>query len=239
MHRRLFPTLIALGFAVSVLADDAVSQARWSLSAECQMIVLPQKLALPLIAEMNDDAKMEAAWATAQRMIAGGEATLVANLILKGEAGKLLLQSSVEEVRYPTEFDPPHLPQNVPKEKILEVLKNWPVVGITPTAFETRHVGTTLELNATVSDDGEWISAEVTPQHVRLLRMDKFDAGTMPSGEHLTVEQPQFLSLKNSLKMHLRLGQRTLVGVHKLPGEENKMELFLLRITARKTGSAK
>ncbi len=239
MHRRLFPLIVAVGFAASVSADDAVSAARWSLSAECQMIVLPQKLALPLIAELNDDTKVEAAWTTAQQMIARGDATLVANLILKGEAGKLLLSSSVEEVRYPTEFDPPHLPQNVPKEKLVEVLKNWPLVGITPTAFETRHVGATLELNATVSDDGAWISAEVTPQHVRLLRMDRFDAGTMPSGEHLTVEQPQFLSLKNSLKMHLRLGQRTLVGVHKLPGEESKMELFLLRITAQKTGGAK
>ena len=239
MHRRLFHLIVAFGFVASVRADDAVSRMRWSLHAECQMLVLPQKLALPLIADLNDDAKIEAAWAAAQQMIARGDATLVANLDLKGEAGKPLLSASVEEVRYPTEFDPPQLPQDVPKEKIAEVLKSWPVVGITPTAFETRNVGTTLELNATVSDDGEWISADVTPQHVRLLRMDKFDAGTMPSGEHLTVEQPQFLALKNTLKMHLRSGQRMLVGVHKLPGDENKMALFLLRVTALKTGNVK
>lgn len=239
MHRRLFPLIASLGLLASVHADDAVSEVRWSLSAECQMIVLPQKLALPLIAELNDDAKIEAAWATAQQMIGKGEATLVANLILKGEAGKTLLSESVEELRYAVEFDPPQLPQDVPKEKIAETLKNWPVIGITPTAFETRKMGATLELNATVSDDGEWISADVTPQHVRLLRFAKYDAGTMPSGEHLSVEQPQFLTLANRLKMHLRAGQRMLVGVHKLPGNEDKMELFILRVSARQTGTEK
>ena len=239
MHRRLFPTLIALGCAASVFADDPVSKVRWSLHAECQMIVLPQKLALPLIAELNDDTKIEAAWATAQQMIARGDATLEASLDLKGEAGRTLVSESVEELRYATEFDPPQLPQDVPKEKIAEVLKNWPVVGITPTTFETRNVGATLELNATVSDDGDWISAEVTPQHVRLLRFAKYDAGTMPSGEHLSVEQPQFLTLANRLKMHLRAGQRVLVGVHKLPGDESKMELFILRVDVRRTGMTK
>ena len=239
MRRRLLPLLIAFLFAASVHADDAVSKARWSIHAECQMIVLPQKLALPLIADLNDDAKVEAAWANAQQMIARGEATLAAHLDLKGEAGAKLVSESVEEYRYPTEFDPPRLPEGVPKENLAEVLKNWPVVGITPTSFETRNLGASLELNATVSDDGKWISAEVTPQHIRLLRSEKFDAGTMPSGEHLSIAQPQFTSLKNTLKMHLQAGHRTLIGVHKLPGDENKMELFILRVDAKKMGEPK
>ena len=239
MHRRLFPAIIALGFTASGFADDAVSKARWSIHAECQMLVLPQKLALPLIADLNDDAKVEAAWASAQQMIARGEATLAAHLDLKGDAGEKLLSESVEEYRYPTEFDPPQLPDGVPKDNIAEVLKNWPVVGVTPTRFETRNLGATLELNAMVSDDGKWISAEVTPQHVRLLRSETFDAGTMPSGEHLSIAQPQFTYLKNTLKMHLQPGHRTLIGVHKLPGDENKMELFILRVDAKKTGESK
>ena len=188
---------------------------------------------------MNDDEKIEDAWAKAQQMIARGEATLEANLDLKGEAEQKLSAESVEEVKYPTEFDPPQLPQDVPKEKIAEVLKHWPIVGITPTTFETRNVGATLEMNATVSDDGTWISAEVVPQHVRLLRMEKFDAGTMPSGERLSIEQPHFLALKNTLKMHVRSGQRALVGIHKLPGDRNEIELFILRVDARKTGAGK
>ena len=88
MSRRLFPTLIAVGLAASAFADDEVSKAQWSVHAECEMIAPPQKLALPLIADLNDDAKAEAAWASAQQMSARGEATLAAHLDLEGAAGE-------------------------------------------------------------------------------------------------------------------------------------------------------
>src|SRR6516162_8497724 len=99
-------------------------------------------------------------------------------------------------MRYPTEFTPPNLPDKVPKEKAVEVLKNWPHVGIVPTAFETRKVGATIELRAALSDDGQWISMNAVPMHVRFLRSAKFDAGILPSGERLGVEPPQFTTLR-------------------------------------------
>jgi hypothetical protein len=138
-------------------------------------------------------------------------------------------------VRYPTEFDP----QDVPKEKAAEFLKNWPVVGITPTAFETRNIGAMLELEAQVSKDGQWITANAVVQHVRFLRYDKFDAGTLPNGEHLSVDQPQFSTLKNTLSFDVRPAQRVMVGVHKPPGEEKNFELFFLRISVQKMGGEK
>ncbi|MBC7820678.1 MAG: hypothetical protein IAG10_27655 [Planctomycetaceae bacterium] len=200
---RLYLCLLALiALLGGVRAEDAVAKARWNITAEFQMVTLPQKAALPLIAELSDDAKIEAAWVSIQQMIARGEVALVAVVVLKGVAGKKLMSESIQEVRYPTEFEPPQLPQDVPKEKAAEVLKNWPVVGITPTAFETRNTGAMLELEATVSDDGAWISAQVVPQHVRLLRFAKYDAGVLPSGERLSVEQPQFSVLKNTLSVH-------------------------------------
>jgi len=233
----LLTLVIVAGLAVSPRAEDAVAKPQWNLTAECQMVVLPQKVALPLIAELSDDARIEAAWAGVQKMIESGTATLIANIVLKGVAGKKLLSETFEELRYATEFDPPQLPQDVPNEKAAEFLKNWPIVGITPTSFETRNVGATLELEANVSEDGSWISANVVPQHVRLLRFAKHDAGIMPSGERLSVEQPQFHTMKNTLSMHLRAGQRVLVGVHKLHGEENLIEFFVLRVSVQKTGA--
>jgi hypothetical protein len=38
--------------AFSAAADE---DSRWSIAAECQMVVLPQKLALPLVSDLNDD----------------------------------------------------------------------------------------------------------------------------------------------------------------------------------------
>lgn len=239
-NRLLFVAIMMLGMLARARCENnKPGEGRWNVIAECQMVVLPQKAAWPLIPDLSDDDKIEAAWTKVQQMIERDEATLVANLAIRGEAGVKMVAQSVEEVRYATEFTPPQLPERIPKEKPLEFLKNWPHVGITPTAFETRNVGATLELKATVSNDGQWISMEVQPAHVRLLRFVKIEAGILPSGERLSVEQPYFSSLRNTLTMHVRAGQRVLLGMHKIPTEENNLELFFLRVRVQRTGDAK
>jgi hypothetical protein len=237
--RAMFPMLFAvLAMIARACADDATAKPNWNLTVECQMVTLPQALALPLVEELSDDLKIEPAWTRLQRMIAKGEAKLVANLVGKSEAGKNGSSESVQEFRYPTEFDPPQLPSGVPPEKIAETLKSWPVVGITPTAFATRNLGAMLQFfEGEVSADGKWILLRAEVQHVRLLRFDKYDGGLMPSGERLAVEQPRLMSLKNSLKLRLADGQRVLAGVHKLPDQENILEFFILRVSARKSGA--
>lgn len=213
---------------------------RWNLLAECQMVVLPQKVAWAMMPDLNDDDKIETAWTKIQQMIEHGEATLAANLSTRAEPGVKAVAESIEEVRYPTEFTPPQLPESVPKDvKAGEALKNWPHVGITPTHFETRNVGATLELEATPSTDGQWVAVSVVPQHVRLLRYTKTDAGVLASGVHISVEQPYFSSLKSTLSMHIHSGQRILLGMHKLPSDETSVELFLFRVRTQLTGNTK
>jgi hypothetical protein len=85
-----------------------------------------------------------------------------------------------------------------------KLLKDWPVVGITPTAFETRNVGTTLEMEAR-SFDGQLIDLKCVPQHVRFLRWAKTDAGKLPNGERLTVDVPIFHSMRDTSSLILRM----------------------------------
>lgn len=240
-HLLLCIALLLFGIGLPLRADDQnkAAETHWTIIAECQMVVVPQKLAWPLLPDLNDDEKIEGAWAKLQQMIEHGDATLIANLSLRGDAGKRMVAEEVQEIRYPTEFAPPYLPDAVPKEHAAEVLKNWPVVSITPTAFETRNVGTTLELETNVSADGKWLALQAVPQHVRLLHMAKIDAGILPSRQHLSVEQPYFSVLKDTLTMHLRAGQRVLVGLHKVPTEETNMELFFLRIRTQPENRSK
>ena len=75
--------------------------------------------------------------------------------------------------------------------------------------------------------------------NVRFLEFGKIDGGVLSSGEHLAVEQPYFSVLRDTLAMHLRAGQRVLLGVHKVPTEEDKMELFVLMIRTQPIGDAK
>lgn len=238
------PVLLASMQAEDNAGDDhgatksrGAGEPGWNVIAECQMVVLPQKAALPLIPDLSDDDKIEAACGKLMLMIEHGEATLLANLSLRGESGVKLVTESVEEVRYPSEYTPPQLPQENSKEK--PALKNWPAVGPTPTAFETRNVGATLVLNAGVSADGQWVSMEAVAQHVRLLRFAKIDSGILLSGEHVGVEQPRFSSLRDTVSLHVPAGQRILLGVHKDPTQENNLELFLLRVRVQRAQETK
>lgn len=74
------------------------------------------------------------------------------------------------ELIYPTEFDPPQVPTAVgvlPQVRIIGVnyfLAPPIVTPTTPTAFETRKTGVTLEVEPVISDDGRTVDMVITPQ---------------------------------------------------------------------------
>jgi hypothetical protein len=226
---RLLFFLPVLSIALVSLAEEPGAR-RWNITAECQMVTLSQKLALPLVSELNDETKIEAAFARLQELIGKGDAQLVANIVAKARDGEKIISENVEELRYATQFNPPQVPEKAPEN--LEVLKAWPVVGITPTAFDTRHVGAVLELEVTVAGEAKAIHIAANPMHVRFLRWSKTDAGALADGKHLFVEQPIFHLVKSMSSLTVRNGQRVLLGVHKLPEPAETMELFLLKVSA-------
>jgi len=65
--------------------------------------------------------------------------------------------SVVQEFIYPTEFDPPHLPEakEIIKPITLEPGQAIPVFPTTPTAFETRPVGLRMDFIPVLSGDGQ------------------------------------------------------------------------------------
>jgi len=210
----------------SASADDL----KWNVTSECQMIVLPQKVALSLLPGLKDEAKSEAGMAKVQDLIAKGEATLAAHLIAKSKNNEKVEAETAEELRYATEHNPPQLPVNAPED--IEVLKAWPVVAISPISFETRNVGQKLEADVRVGEDGKVLSVGAVVQHTRFLRWAKTDAGTLANGKQLFVEQPIFHVAKNTCSLTMRNGQWILVGVHKLVEPAETLEIFLLKVSA-------
>lgn len=87
------------------------------------------------------------------------------------------VQTQIEMVRefpYPTEFDPPQIPQNVDYTgnvfavsftgKVTQPASGTaPVTPTTPTAFETRKVGSLLEVEAVISEDGRQVELTLSP----------------------------------------------------------------------------
>jgi general secretion pathway protein D len=92
------------------------------------------------------------------------------------KSGQRAVIEIVREFRYPTQFEPPQIPQSVgainSRDTNLTGLiplggtSTVPITPTTPTAFETRNTGVTLEVEPVVGPDGVTIDLNLVPQVV-------------------------------------------------------------------------
>jgi len=90
------------------------------------------------------------------------------------KSGQRALIEIVREFRYPTQFDPPQVPQTVGSVSTRSDTSvvalgggaSVPVTPTTPTHFETRNTGVTLEVEPVVGPDGVTIDLNLVPQVV-------------------------------------------------------------------------
>ncbi len=86
-----------------------------------------------------------------------------------GERAKIEL---IREFIYPTEYEPPELPNSVgitdlaDGQQIGGLTSIFPVTPATPTAFETRNVGVTLEVEPTIGPNKRFIELSLKPEMV-------------------------------------------------------------------------
>ncbi len=73
------------------------------------------------------------------------------------KSGQRAVINLVREFKYPTQFDPPQIPQTVGSGFT-------PVSPTTPSAFETRNLGVELEVEPTVGPDGYTIELNLSPR---------------------------------------------------------------------------
>ena len=92
------------------------------------------------------------------------------------KSGQRAVIEIVREFRYPTQFQPPQIPQTFRGDTTSDdgLTGNlisiggggFPVTPTTPTAFETRNTGVTLEVEPVVGPDGVTIDLNLVPQVV-------------------------------------------------------------------------
>jgi general secretion pathway protein D len=86
---------------------------------------------------------------------------------LTTKSGQRAVIEIVREFRYPTQFQPPQIPQTVGSTNGTGGgAAAIPVTPTTPTAFETRNTGVTLEVEPVVGPDGITIDLNLVPQVV-------------------------------------------------------------------------
>jgi len=153
--------------------------------------------------------------------------------VLRVRAGQKATAESIAEHIYPTEWEPPELPNVVGVQIVedrgkdapaqapnLEKLSNSPnMVNATdnlrtpamPTAFETRNVGHTLEVEPTLQEDFRTIEMRIAPENVTL-------AGELLHGQDLAeTKSPQFEAQKLSLGVIVKSGMPHLLGTVSRP----------------------
>ena len=92
---------------------------------------------------------------------------------LTTQSGQRAVIEIIREFRYPTEFDPPQIPQTFGNSGGVTLGLGgstsqgaFPVTPTTPTSFETRNTGVTLEVEPVVGPDGYTIDLNLVPQVV-------------------------------------------------------------------------
>jgi general secretion pathway protein D len=144
-------------------------------------------------------------------------------------AGQVAVLKSVREFIYPTEYDPPEMPQTVGQVQIGNVINTGfdsfaPITPAHPTAFQTRELGSIVEVEAAIGADNYTVDLDVKPE---VTRFDGFinygspieQTQTAPNGQPYVAQRvenpilmPVFRVLRNDVRVSVYSGQTAVIG---------------------------
>lgn len=147
------------------------------------------------------------------------------------KSGQRAVIDIVRELRYPTEFDPPQIPQETGNNNfalvggvLVQQAQSTPVTPTTPTAFETRNTGVTLEVEPVVGPDGYTIDLNLVPQVVEFEGFVNYGSPIQTSSVNVLgitntvvltpnqINQPIFSTRKVTTSVSIWDGQTVMIG---------------------------
>ena len=192
-----------------------------------ELFSLPLTLAAKLRRQDLSDTELYA------RMVAGVEDTTVkqeAFVIVRGRSGQKYTSESISEYIYPTEWSPPQMPTIVTRTNTGETEASAPiseknrlesapkqnslsgsVAPATPTVFETKNVGLTLEFEALIGASDRFIDIRMAPQSVVKIERENWGQGVS------IIEMPEFEAQRISTGLSFRVDQPHLIGTMNRP----------------------
>ncbi len=188
-----------------------------------------------------------------ETMMDAKTATLEDTLWLRTLSGQRAKTESISERIYPTEYDPPEIPSNAgsvtaveAKEKSDQVEADrqadalnaklpptegvFPMTSANPTAFETRNLGVTLEIDPVVSSDSKSIDLNLAPEVVEELEKTHY---LREGFEHTAkgidhIEMPTFYTRKITTQITVIPGNYNLLNIQRPhDGDDERILVFL------------
>lgn len=149
------------------------------------------------------------------QLINDGKASVMENLLCTTRDGQKATTESIEEFIYPTEYEPAELPL-VEKTKEGETPKIDSdrvdeATGPTPTAFETRNLGPTLEIEPGISEDGKSIGMRLVSEIVHHIGDNIWAEWKGPHGNS-PIQMPTFYTIRCNTNVTVADGRHALVA---------------------------
>jgi hypothetical protein len=160
-----------------------------------------------------------------QEMVEKDEAEVLETQVVVGKNGQKATNESIHEFIYPTEYQPPGLPENnsgsapdaSPKTSIA------PGEVALPTAFGTRNLGSTLEVEGKLSHDNKFVELRFVPELVWHTGNTEWLESKDALGNVSKVQMPDFYTIRTNTSVTCVPGQYQMVSV--LSPKDSKGEL--------------
>ncbi len=159
-------------------------------------------------------------------LIKDGKASILETMLCTARSGQKATSEAIEEYIYPTEYEPAELPGEIhfkDKEDADAAKKSRRdfATGPTPTAFETRNLGSTLEIEPTLGEDARIIDLRFLPEityHVgnEIWAEWKGEHGNSP------IQMPKFYKVSVNTSVTLADGKPMLVAAVSPKNENGK-----------------
>jgi Flp pilus assembly secretin CpaC len=144
-----------------------------------------------------------------QDMVAKNEARVLETQIACARSGQKASAESISETIYPTEYTPPVLASAESGKNNTGVT----IVHGNPTAFETRNVGSKLEIEPTIGADDVNIDIRFVPELVWNSGNTTWMEHKDEKGNVSKIETPNFYTLRLNTALVCKDGQYTFAGV--------------------------
>lgn len=162
-----------------------------------------------------------------QKWVKDGKGKIVHSAIVHARSGQRAKTEAIHEWIYPTEYDPPEISTQGGSG-----IAGENVTPANPTAFETRNVGVTLEVDPVVGADRQVIDLNLAPEIV--MADENSEHGSRLGDLESVVEMPRFLASKITTQVSVRPGDYSFLGTSKLgktqlQDAEDPILLFFVR----------
>ena len=181
-----------------------------------EFIELPLPELSRLLAEPQTSANDNDLRIATGALIEAGTAKQVETQLIIARSGETSTVESITEFTYPAEYEPAGgLPSAMTTSSPTD---RTPTPSI-PTSFETRNLGSTLEIQPAIDNSGHLIDLRLSPQITQHLGEKIWPKWADSQGETL-VQTPLFSVNRINLGVSLAAGQHTLISTVSAPGKD-------------------